>query len=118
MFVFVHCREGNELWLVAVHISLCLILSPTHTHGFTAHSCESSFASFLKNLLSAKDKAVDDSVLDCVFLMQLCARGHVPDMCSSPASVAVLQALRRHHVAYTGYITNGINFAIAHLAGN
>lgn len=93
-----------------------------HTHNFTAHSCEPAILSlllFIKNLQSAADKAVDDSMLDSVFPMLPCAHGHLPNMCGAPASAAAaLQALRRRSVAYTRYITNSINSAIAHLTGN
>lgn len=123
---FVHSGEVNELWLVTVHISLCLTISHTqarrhaHTqfHSPQLQVCYSVFALFIKNLQSAADKAVDDSMLDSVFPMLLCAFGHVPNMCGVPASAAALQALRRRNVAYTRYITNDINSAIAHLTGN
>lgn len=52
-------------------------------------------------------------MLDPLFPMQLCALGHVLNMCNVPASSAALQALRKHNVAYMCYITNGINSTAA-----
>ncbi len=119
LYIFVYSGEVNELWLVTVHIALCLTLLHTHAHTqFYSPQLQvfySAFALFIKNLQSAADKAVDDSMLDSVFPMLHCACGRVPNMCGAPTSAAALQALKRRNIAYTRCITNS---AIAHLTRN
>lgn len=122
LFVFCAYRRAERALVGYVEISRCLTLSHTQTHRqfyfLQLHVWYSAFALFMKNLQSAADKTVGDSMLESVFPMPLCASGHVLNMCSTPASAAALQALGKRSVAYTHYITNGINSTIAHLTGN
>lgn len=89
LFVFfVHSGEVNELWLVTVHISVSLCHSHIITHRqrctypfLHPAVCCSAFPWFMKHFQSAVDKLEDDSMLDPMFPISLCACSHVLNMC-------------------------------------
>lgn len=124
-FFFVHSGEVNELWLVTVHISVTLCHShiithrQRHTDMYVSIFTSRSLPWFMKHFQSAVDKLEDDSMLDPMIPISLCACSHVLNMCRfCTVSAAALQGLKKLYVAYTRYITNGTNSVITHLTGN
>lgn len=102
--LFAVCAYGevNEPWLVTVHISLSVSLNHTHCLLFCLWFCLWK----MYNQLQIKLKDCRDNFMLCsLFLTRLWVCGQVLSVCSSPTSGAALQALKKHNVACTRYIT-------------